>query len=430
VAERLETVVIGGGQAGLSVSYHLTNHDRPHIVLEQGRVAETWRTQRWDSFRLNTPNLILRLPGQVYAGDDPEGFLTRDETVAYIEAYAEAIEAPVRTGVHVASVEPAGGRGYRLDTSEGPLEAGTLVVATGSFRLPAPLPLTNELPSEIRQLHAGEYRNPAQLPPGAVLIVGSGQSGCQIAADLLQQGREVYLSVGRCNTAPLYYRGRQLAQWLIDLGMMDDTVDTLPSPSARLACNPVVTSDESIHHCGPGRLARDGVVLLGRVEAIAGWKAVVRPDLEESLAAADEFAARLRHRIDEHVRDRGLDVPEELPSAGAAPAVTRDVRELDLRAAGVGTVLWANGYRPDFSWIRLPIFDGDGYPIQARGVSDAPGLYFVGLHWLHTRKSGLLLGVGEDAEYVVSRIIGSPNRAGDLDIDSEPHYRPRQRRRR
>jgi putative flavoprotein involved in K+ transport len=403
VAERVETVVIGAGQAGLATSYLLSQHGREHVVLEQGRVAETWRTKRWDGFRLNTPNHYLRLPGHEYAGDEPEAFLTRDETVDYLERYAESARTPLRTA-RVSSLASRAGGGFELETSDGRLEAGNVVVATGAYQRPAPPSAAGAPAAEILQLHTSDYLRPDQLPSGGVLIVGSGQSGCQIADELNRDGRPVYLSVGRCPTLPTRYRGVSIYRWMIDIGLMDETVDTLPSPDARLAGNVTVTSEDGGHLCGPGRLAREGVVLVGRVEAIDEWRAVIRPDLRERLADSDAFAARVKQRIDDLVRDTGLDVPAETGD-GPGPEAVDERTELDLRAAGVRTVLWANGFRPDYGWISLPVFDRAGWPVQVRGVIEVRGLYFVGVHWLHKRKSALLLGVGEDAEHVVSTIV-------------------------
>ena len=406
MAERIDTVVIGGGQAGLATSYFLSQHGRDHVVLEQGRLAETWRTQRWDGFKLNTPNEYLRLPGNAYAGVEPDAFLTRVETVRHLEDYATLVGAPLRTA-RVTSLATTASGTFALETSNGAIETNTVVVATGAFQRPAPPSAVGSPAPELVQLHASEYRNPAQLPAGGVLIVGSGQSGCQIADELICDGRDVYLSLGRCPTLPVRYRGGSIYRWLTEIGLMDETVDTLPSPEARLAGNVTVTSDDGGHLCGPLRLAGAGVVLVGRVEAIDGWTATLRRDANERLADADAFAARITRRIDDHIRATGQDLPDD--DADAAVSTRLDEpHELDLRAAGVRTVLWANGYRPDYGWVRLPVFDAHGWPVQSRGVTEVPGLYFVGVHWLHKRKSALLLGVGEDAEHVVSVIVGTP----------------------
>jgi putative flavoprotein involved in K+ transport len=402
LAERVDTVVIGAGQAGLATSFLLSQRGRDHVVLEQGRVAETWRTRRWDGFVLNTPNHWLRLPGQEYAGDEPDAFLTRDETVSYLERYAEFAQVPLRTA-RVASLLPRGAGGFALETSDGLLDADNVVVATGAYQRPAPPSAPSAPAAGILQLHSADYRRPDQLPPGGVLVVGSGQSGCQIADELNRDGRDVYLSVGRCPTLATRYRGRSIYRWMIDIGLMDETRDTLPSPDARLAGNTTVTSDDGGHLCGPRRLAREGVVLVGRIEGIDGRRAVLRPDLGERLADSDAFAARIKQRIDDCARDAGFDLPPEPDDDRRVVADERT--DLDLRAAGIGTVLWGNGFRPDYGWIGLPVFDYHGWPVQTRGVTAVPGLYFVGVHWLHKRKSSLLLGVGEDAEHVVSTIV-------------------------
>jgi len=400
MAQRLDTIVIGAGQAGLAVSYLLTKRGREHVVLERGEIGQTWRSERWDSFRLNTPNSFLQLPGHEYAGDDPEGFLTRDETVAYLERYADALDRSVQTGTDVLSLRARSDGGFALETSAGPFSAANVVVATGSFRRPTPRPPGGSAAPGILQLHANEYRRPEQLPDGNVLVVGSAQSGCQITGELSRAGRGVYLSLGRCPSLPLLYRGRRVYDWIIDVGMMDETVDTLPSPAARLAGNPTVDSDDVSHLLGPRRLAAEGVTLIGRVEAVDDRRVVIRPDANERLAEAAQFDGTFKQRLDDYVEANGLDLPEE-PHSDEKLEVT-ELTELDLRAAGVRTIVWANGYRPDFGWIELPVFDADGWPVQTRGVTAVEGLYFIGVHWLHKRKSALLLGVGEDTEHVIS----------------------------
>jgi putative flavoprotein involved in K+ transport len=399
MSERFDTIVIGAGQAGLSTSYLLTRRSRDHLVLERGRVGETWRSERWDSFRLNTPNWFLRLPGHEYDGDDREGFLTCAETVSYLERYAQSADGSLRTGVDVQTLSGTGD-GLRLETSAGPFTARNVVVATGSFRRQTPRPVAT---SKLLQLHSSEYRNPEQLPEGAVLVVGAAQSGCQIAAELNRAGRDVYLSLGRCPSLPLLYRGRRIYDWIIDVGMMDETVDKLPSPAARLAGNPTVASADVDHLVGPLRLAREGVTLVGRVEALDERRAHIQQDAAERLAEANGFLEMVKQRIDDHVAANALDLPEDEAAPGRHEVVER--AELDLRAAGVKTVIWANGYRPDFGWIEFPIVDSDGWPLQDRGVTEVEGLYFVGVHWLRKRKSALFLGVGEDAEHIVSTIV-------------------------
>jgi putative flavoprotein involved in K+ transport len=402
--EAVETIVVGAGQAGLSVSHCLEQHGHDHLVLERGQIGETWRTERWDSFRLNTPNFWLRLPGHEYRGDDRDAFLTRDEAVGYFERYAEAIGGTIRTGADVHSLRRERDGRYRLETSAGGYRANNVVVASGSFSRPTSRVAARATPG-LLQLHAAEYRNPEQLPDGGVLVVGSGQSGCQIAAELNRAGRGVYLSVGRCPSVPFRYRGRTIYEWFVDAGVMDDTVDTLPSPAARLGCNPTVASADVLHLVGPRRLAREGVTLVGRLEAIESGRAALGGDVNQRLSEGDDVVATFKRRFDEYAATAGLATPAD-DSEPELPREVPEPRELDLGRAGVHTILWANGWRPDYGWIELPIFDEHGWPRQTRGVAEEDGLYFVGLHWSHKRKSTLLLGVAEDAAHVAAAVAG------------------------
>jgi putative flavoprotein involved in K+ transport len=398
--ESIETIVIGAGQAGLATSYCLTQQGLDHVVLERGEVAQTWRSERWDGFVLNTPNFASRLPGYDYESTDPDGFAPLADVIAWFEGYGRSFGAPVRTGTAATALR-RDGDGYLVETSAGTLAARNVVVSTGAFQVPTPRPFS-DAPAGIMQLHTSEYQAPGQLPDGAVLIVGSGQSGCQIADELLDAGRTVYMSVGRCPWLPRRHRGRELVHWLRDLGILDQTVDSLASPAARLACNPPVSGNDGGHDCNARWLADRGTVLLGRIAGLRDGVAAFAPDLQENLEKGDTFLAEIRAGFDGYAEKRGLDLPAEPPAREREPVESR--RELDLRAEGVGTILWANGFRPDFRWIELDLFDEYGWPVQKRGVTASPGLYFVGLNWLHKRKSALIFGVGEDAEYVVSRI--------------------------
>jgi putative flavoprotein involved in K+ transport len=401
MARTSETIVIGAGQAGLSTSCLLTSNGREHLVLERGRVAETWRSERWDGFYLNTPNWCHKLPGFHYSGGKPDAFAALPEVIAYLEDYARSFRAPVREGVEVRAVRPEGS-GFIVETNEGALTAENVVVAAGAYQRPTPTPLMAAVPSGVMQIHTSQYRRPSQLPDGAVVMVGGGQSGCQIADELIDAGRQVYLAAGRCPWLPRRYRGRELMHWMVETGLADQTVDTLPSPAARLLCNVPVSGNDGGHDCNPRWLAQRGATLLGRLEGLDGWKLKIGGGLEESLAIGDEFVAAYRKRVDDYVRAQGLHTPDPEPADPRDPISSPS--ELDLRQAGVGTMIWANGFRPEYRWIEGLELDQQGWPVHQRGVSRLPGLYFVGMHWLHKRKSALFLGVGEDAEHVVERI--------------------------
>ncbi len=403
---QVDTIIVGGGQGGLSTSYHLTQQGRDHMILEQAdQIAEPWR-KRWDSFTLITPNWMTRLPGAEYQGDDPDGFSARDEVVAYFEKYVERFELPIRYGIRVKSVEPIDA-GYLVSTDGEDIEAENVVIATGLFQQPKIPPLSTNLPAEIHQLHSSEYRNPEALPDGAVLVVGSAQSGCQIAEELYQSGRRVYLSVSSAGRLPRRYRGKDITRWMDEMGFIDRTVDQLPSPEVKFAGSAQGTGKDGGHTINLHQFTRDGVVLLGHIESIQGDRIVLAPDLKGNLSKADEFEVDFASKIDEYIEKIGLDAPIETLTEMRDGYMAELIRELDLKSAGITSVIWATGFKFDFSLVKLPAFDEDGYPVQQRGVTAHPGLYFVGLPFLHTRKSGLLFGVGDDADYVASAIAAS-----------------------
>ncbi len=407
MAEQVDTVVIGGGQAGLSMSYHLTQEGREHVVLERSRVAESWSSRLWDSFCLVTPNWTVQLPGFPYDGPDPDGFMPREQVVAYLERYVARIRPPLRTGVEVTALRRKGaGDGYILDTTGGTLEARNVVVAAGGYQKPRLPAVAAGIPGGVFQIHSSEYRNPGKLPPGAVLVVGTGQSGAQIAEELYQSGRRVFLAVSRCGRIPRRYRGRDTASWGLALGMFDQTVDQLP-PDAKFRCNMHVSGRDGGHDLNLRAFARDGVVLLGRLESAIDGRIRLAPDLKENLANADESAARLKKAIDDFIRKMAIDAPEDEAGDDFGPneGAQSDPRlELDLASEEIGAVVWATGYGRDFGWIHLPITGKDGDPIHTRGVSPFPGLFFLGLRLLYKAKSELLLGVGEDAAFLASQI--------------------------
>ncbi len=410
--DHVESVIIGGGQAGLATSYYLTRAARDHLVLEQAsRPAPVWRNERWDSFTLVTPNWTFRIPGAEYQGDAPDGFMPTGEVVACFERYVERYQLPLECNRRVTSVEPAGEHRYLVRAEDHVIEADNVVVATGLFQRPKLPPAASLLSSDLTQLHSSAYRNPEALPAGAVLVVGSAQSGCQIAEELYQRGREVFLCTGGAGRAPRRYRGKDIIWWLQQVGFFDLTPEELPPGMGKFAGIPHVSGARGGHTLNLHQFARDGVTLLGRLRDAAGHKVFLAPDLHQNLASADGFEENVLQVIDRFIEATGLEAPEEeLPRLrhGFAQPVRQ---ELDLEAAGVSTVIWAIGYVFDYSFIQLPVRDADGFPVQAGGVTRYPGLYFVGQPWMPSEKTGLILGVGEAARSIAAAIVGRPAQA-------------------
>lgn len=404
------TAIIGGGQAGLATSYCLTQRRCENIVLEAApQAAHAWRSERWDSFTLISPNWSFRLPGGEYSGEQPDGFMGKDEIIANFERYIACHRLPVRFSTRVESVEPkANERGYVIHANGDRLEAKNVVIATGLFQFPKIPSYAASLSVKIACLHSSQYRSPGDLPDGAVLVVGSAQSGCQIAEELNQSGRRTFLSIGSAGRVPRRYRGRDIFEWLLISGFFDRTPDKLPTPQAKFAGNPHVTGKNGGHTINLNQFARDGITLVGRIQTGRDHKIWPAQDLKENLAKADRFEAEVIKLIDGYIAQAGIKAdPESVPLLRDAYAQP-EISEIDLAAEGIGSIIWATGYRFDFSLVKLPVFDGDGFPLQNRGVTAFPGLYFVGLPWLHTQKSGLLVGVGEDADHVAS-VIASAN---------------------
>ncbi len=407
---RFDAVVIGAGQGGLAVSWFLTRLGIGHVVLERSGIAASWRERRWDSFCTVTPNWSIALPGAEYAGGDPDGFLPRDELVRHFERWAESFNAPVRCGVEVRRVRPAEG-GFEVETSEGAYAAGNVVVATGTYQAPNIPAVSARLPRRIRQLAADEYKHPGMLAPGGVMVVGAGQTGCQIAEELHEAGRDVWLCVGRAGRLPRRWRGRDCIAWQRDMGYLDRTPEMLESPEARFRADPHLTGRNGGCTLSLHDFHRRGIRLLGRLTGCDGERASFDGGLHAEMRFADEFAARIVAEFDRHIREHGIDAPPPAPDelAGGPPAdgAMPDMRrELDLAAAGIKSVVWAAGYRHDFSWVEAPVLDEAGYPVAPGGVSACPGLYFAGLNWMTRRKSGILWGVGEDACSVARHLAG------------------------
>ncbi len=406
--EMIETIIVGGGQAGLSTSYHLKQLGREHVVFEGAEKAgNAWRNDRWDSFTLVTPNWSIQLPGAHYDGNDPDGFLKRADVVAYFEQYVEKFNLPVqfKTSVlEVAPLEAKRGKGYQVKTSGGVYQAKNVVMATGSFQKPKIPTFNANIPPEILQLHSGHYRNTGQLPDGAVLVVGSAQSGMQIAEELYQSGRMVYLCTGSAPRVPRRYRGKDIFSWLLDTGFFDQTPDKLPSPKARLGGNPQVSGRDGGHSLNLHQFARDDVKLFGHIVGAQDGKVMFAPDLKENLAKVDKAEKDIIGMIDRYIEANGVNAPQEilpdLQNGYSAEVIT----ELDLKAANINTIIWAMGYTSDYNLVKLPITDEDGFPVQQGGTSQYPGLYFVGMNWLNKRKSVTLLGVNEDVEHIIAEM--------------------------
>jgi len=410
----VETVIVGGGQAGLSTSYHLAQQDHEHVVLEQAaRPGNAWRDGRWDSFTLVTPNWSFRLPGAEYQGAHPASYMPRDAIVARFERYVQQFGLPVRYETRVLAVEPArSGAGYIVQAEDERFAATNVVMATGAYQQPKIPAFAANLPAGVLQLHSGQYRNPTMLPSGAVLVVGSGQSGCQIVEELYQAGRRVYLSTGTTGRAPRRYRERDIFDWLVTIGFFDRTVDMLPSPQARSFSPPQVTGKDGGHGLNLHQFARDGVVLLGHLVGAQDDRVGLAPDLPANLTRSDRYEEELLKQIDAYIARNRLDAPEEqvtqLRDGYEAPILA----ELDLGQAGIGSIIWASGYRSDYGLVKLPVVDSAGLLQARRGATDYPGLYFAGQLWQPSLKSAFLLGVGESTADIVSQIVHREARPG------------------
>jgi putative flavoprotein involved in K+ transport len=400
----IETVIVGGGQAGLAISYYLTQQGRHNVILEQAsQPAEAWRNHRWDSFTLVTPNWMTRMPGAEYSGNDPDSFLPLKEIVAYFENYIDSFSLPIQYNTRVTTIE-AKDNAYIVSTTGPTYEAANVVIATGLFQRPRIPSFSANISAGIKQLHSSEYRNPEALAKGAILVVGSAQSGCQIAEDLYKSGRKVYLCVSSAGRMPRRYRGKDVTWWLNEIGFGDQTADNLPSPKAKFRASIQSSGTNGGHTINLHQFARDGVVLLGRIVDADGTNIKLAPDLKENLDKAEQFEVQALGMIDGLIEKKGLKIPEETIPQLRDGYELDEILSLDLEAAGISSVVWATGYSFDFSLVKLPVLDEDGYPIQKRGITEYPGLYFLGLPWLTSMKSGLLFGVGDDAANIAADI--------------------------
>ena len=404
--EQTDVIIIGSGHSGLAMGYCLAKKKQNFIILEKSEsMVPAWRS-RWDSFTLVLPNWTLQLPDYHYSGANPDGFLTRDEVVQYMEGFAATFNPDIRFNSEVIAIEKnSTGTRFLVRTPENIYEADNVVVATGTFQRPNIPSFHKNLSEEIIQLHSSEYRNPSELPQGAVLVVGSGQSGCQIAEELYKEGRQVYLCVGEAKRLPRTYRGKDTVAWLKEMGFFDMPVDKLPSPQDKFVANPFVSGKDGGHSLDLHQFAKDGVVLLGRLQDIKDSRISLAPSLRESLASIDKFVIELKSNIDKYIKMNEIDAEEASNQPPSKAGFDSEIIEqLDLHAEGIKTIIWATGYKFDYSLAKFPVLDDDGYPVQARGVSEVPGLYFVGMHFLYKRRSGLPWGIAEDAEHIAEHI--------------------------
>lgn len=415
MSELLDAVIVGAGQAGLGMSYCLQHDGRKHLVFERGRIGETWLSQRWDSFQLNTPNFMNALPGLPYQGPEPDGFWRQDELVSYFQKYVEQFQLPVVTGVRVHALEQAEDKSHFIvwtganGRPDETVLCRSVVVAAGIQCVPKIPTFKNKFPQDITQLHTADYRNPDALPPGAVIVVGSAQSGCQIVEDLLSAGRKVYLCTGKAGRLPRRYRGRDIMEWWIDMKFMDVTYTSLEDKSASHIPLPQVSGVGRYGHTiSLQDLALQGAVILGRLHDVEERILILGDEAAAHIRHGDETSQRFKDDVDAYIEKIGIEPPpnEDDPADVPDPEAfcASSLRQLSIREADISTVIWCTGFTGDFSWIHLPIFDPEGMPIHQRGVSPLPGLYFIGFPWLSKRKSGTVYGIQEDAQYIASAL--------------------------
>lgn len=401
--EKVDTLVVGGGQAGIAMSEHLTNGGVSHLVLERSRIAERWRSERWDSLVANGPAWHDRFPNMEFAGADPDAFVGKEAVADYLVAYGEKFNAPIRTGVEVLNVQRNPNRaGFRIETSQGVIEANNVVAATGPFQHPV-IPAVAPTNSDLTQIHSSAYRNPDQLPEGAILVIGAGSSGAQIAAELLQSGRQVYLSVGSHDRPPRRYRGRDFVWWLGVLGKWDDEAMEVGKEHVTIA----VSGAQGGHTVDFRRLAGAGMKLVGLTKSFADGVVSFMPDLGENIAQGDANYLSILDAADAYVTRMGLDLPLEPEAHEILPdpeCVTNPILELDMAKAGITSIIWATGFSVDYSWLQVDVLDDNGKPKHQRGVTSEPGIYFLGLPWQSRRGSPFIWGVWHDAKHLAGHM--------------------------
>lgn len=407
-----DVVVIGAGQAGLGVSCCLQQHGMHHIVLERGKIGETWRTQRWDSFALNSPNWLNMLPGDTYRGANPHGFDSAPAFVRYLQGYANRYRLPVQEHARVVSVE-RNDSAYRVTASV----RGTtrtygcrqVVVASGAMNEQKIPRFAKAVPTNVRQFHAGEYRAPAQLPDGAVLVVGGAQSGLQIAEDITAAGKRVHLSTSAVGRVPRRYRGKDILEWHLKVGILDVKTEAVTDPQEIEMKLPQISGVGPLGHTlSLQSLSQKGAGIIGKIESIDGTVVHLRPNAAEHVRFGDEVSRKTKAMIEKFIAENSLDVPPpepdpaDEPDTGAASASS--VTSLDLKREDIRSIIWATGFSADFTCLNGHGVDGNGKPAHCNGISNVSGLYFVGLPWLRKRKSGIIYGVAEDAAFVAENV--------------------------
>lgn len=401
--EKIHTLVVGGGQAGVAMSEHLGKAGVAHLVLEKGRIAERWRSGRWDSLVANGPAWHDRFPGLEFDDVGADAFVPKEKVADYFVAYADKIAAPIRCGVEVKSVERNAGRpGFRVETSQGTIEALNVVAATGPFQRPV-IPPVVPADAGVMQIHSYDYRNPGQLPEGAVLVVGAGSSGTQIADELMRAGRKVYLSVGAHDRPPRAYRGRDFCWWLGVLGKWDAATPPQGAEHVTIAVSGAYGGKTVDFR----RLAAEGMTLVGVTRSFKDGVMSFAPDLTDNIRQGDANYLSILAEADAYVARNGLDLPEEPEARVIGPdpvCMTDPILDLDLAKAGVNTIIWATGFALDYGWLKVDAFDEKGRPRHLRGVSTEPGIYFLGLPWQSRRGSSFIWGVWHDAKYLADQI--------------------------
>ncbi|HEY4652903.1 MAG TPA: NAD(P)/FAD-dependent oxidoreductase [Cyclobacteriaceae bacterium] len=403
--EHIETIIVGGGQAGLATSYYLKERGREHVVLEKSeQPASSWRDRSWDSFTLVTPNWAFRMPGAKSDSGSHDGFMHRNQVIQFFEYMVGEFKLPVKYKSQVTSIAPSDHNGYLVQTHGKDYKAKNVIIATGFLQHPRIPAFAGNISPDIRQLHSSSYRNPEMLPPGNLLIAGSGQSGSQIAEELCHAGRKVYLSTGRAGRVPRSYRGKDIFEWLELTGFLNLTPEQLPPGMGKFDGIPQLSGKEG-HSINLHQFVRDGVILLGHLIGAEGHRVAIAPDLHKNLEIMDQFESDVAEIIDGYILEHGLACPaENLPQLrdGYEQHV---LEELDLKKEGITAIIWAVGYTFDYSLVQLPVLDEDGFPVQSNGVTNYPGLYFVGLPWMPSEKSGFLIGVAESARQIASSIM-------------------------